>query len=365
MKRVLCIVSNMDKGGAETFLMKILRTIDRNKYMLDFCVSGEKRGAYDDEIESLGGKVIRITRKSENLKLFKKELFDVVKNGKYKYVLRITSNAMGFMDLKIAKRAGAAVCCARSSNSSDGNSFVDLLFHFLGKVLYGRYIDVKIAPSDLAAIYTFGKRNYRNNKVFILKNGLDLSVFKFSVDDRVNIRREFEISENTKLIGHIGRLTAQKNHKFLLSVFSQVLKKEPDCKLMLVGVGELKDEILNTAKQLKIEDKVIFAGLRSDIPALLSAFDVFCFPSFYEGMPNTVIEAQAVGLPTVIANTITPSADVSGTVQFMSLENSASSWGDAVLSKCGMRFDTHGEMLNNGYDIKSVTEDFCNIIFKD
>jgi len=143
MKRLLCLVSAMNAGGAETFLMKLYRQLDKTKYQMDFCVNIFEEGYYDEEIRRLGGKIYQIPSKSSNAKEFSLQLRDIVSKEGYEYVLRITSNALGFMDLKIAKKAGAKVCVARSSNSSDGGSLKFKIAHLIGKFLYGRYIDVR------------------------------------------------------------------------------------------------------------------------------------------------------------------------------------------------------------------------------
>ena len=363
MKRVLCLLSGMNAGGAETFLMKMYRAIDKSEYQMDFCINVKEKCFYEDEILSMGGKIYRIPSKSENLKEFKKQLTAIVKENEYKYVLRITSNAMGFMDLKIAKKAGASVCCARSSNASDGGSIKSQVVHRLGRMLYGGYVDVKIAPSDLAAKYTFGKKSYENECVKILHNGVDLDVFKYYPEERRNIRDEFSIASDVKLIGHVGRFDEQKNHMFLLDVFQKIHQKDSNTKLMLVGKGALEEKIRNRAKELGVYDSVIFTGVRSDVPQILSAMDVFVLPSFYEGMPNTIIESQATGLPCVIADTITKEANITGLVEYLPLGNS-DAWAEKALSIINTeRVDTKDSFVLNRYDIKSVVEDFSRSIF--
>lgn len=364
-KRLLCIIGNMNAGGAETFLMKMYRSIDRSKYQMDFCINTNNECFYEDEIKTLGGKIYRISAKSQSIKLFKNGLSDCIKSGNYKYVLRITSSAMGFMDLKIAKKAGAKICSARSSNSNDGKSIKAKAAHVLGKLLYRKYADVKIAPSDLAAKYTFGKKAYRRGEVHILHNALDLNVYQFDEQARNNIRKEFSSSDNVKIIGHVGRFSKQKNHTFLLDIFSEIHKKNPDTVLMLVGKGELEDKIKEKIKALNLEDSVIFTGVRSDIPALLSAMDVFVFPSFYEGMPNTVIEAQATGLPCLIADTITKEANVTGLVRYMPLK-APEEWAKEALNMISdTRMQTKEIMIRNGYDIENVSKEFVRLVFGD
>lgn len=363
MKRLLCILSGMNAGGAETFLMKMYRSIDHSNYQMDFCINTNNECFYEDEIKTLGGKIYRISAKSQSIKLFKNGLSDCIKSGNYKYVFRITSSAMGFMDLKIAKKAGAKICSARSSNSNDGKSIKAKAAHVLGKLLYRKYADVKIAPSDLAAKYTFGKKAYRRGEVHILHNALDLNVYSFGEQTRNKIRKEFSIDDNVKIIGHVGRFSKQKNHSFLLDIFSEIHKKNPDTVLMLVGKGELEDKIKEKIKALNLDGSVIFTGVRSDIPALLSAIDVFVFPSFYEGMPNTVIEAQATGLPCLIADTITKEANVTGLVRYMPLK-APEEWAKEALNMISdTRMQTKEIMIKNGYDIESVSKEFVRLVF--
>ena len=150
--RLLCILSNMNAGGAETFLMKLYRAIDKKKYQFDFCVCVKEKCFYEDEIRSLGGKMYRIPSKSESLKEFEHSLSELINREKYKYVLRITANAAGLLDLKVAKKAGVEVCIARSSNSNAEGGIRTRIIHQVSKVLFLKYVDKKIAPSDLGLL---------------------------------------------------------------------------------------------------------------------------------------------------------------------------------------------------------------------
>lgn len=366
MKRLLCILSNMNAGGAETFLMKVYRQLDRTNYQMDFCINVPQMCFYEEEILGLGGKIHRIPSKSENCKEFSRQLRNLVESNGYDYVLRIASNAMGFWDLKIAKDAGAKVCSARSSNSSDGTGWKSWLAHRLGRALYSKYVDVKFAPSDLAAQYTFGERAYLNGEVSILHNAVDLDVFQFHTAGRIAIRKELNIEEDTLLVGHVGRFDTQKNHEYLLQIFAEIAKRRENCRLLLVGKGILEQQIHEQAEKMGILNKIIFAGVRSDIPQLLSAMDVFVFPSLYEGMPNTVVEAQATGLPCVIADTITREADITGLVQYMSLSSSPEIWADAALQAAQRpRKNTKQDFLDNHYDIQSTVDEFVRLCFQE
>lgn len=364
MKRLLCILSNMNAGGAETFLMKLYRRLDKMQYQMDFCINQAGKCYYENEILEMGGKIYRIPEKSKNLKEFQSQLYRVVQENKYENVLRITSNAMGFLDLMIAKKAGAKVCAARSSNSSDGDGWKVWLAHRLGRMLLARYVDVKFAPSDLAAKYTFGARSYKAGECKILPNAVDLNVFCYDSMGRQQIRKELGIDPDILLVGHVGRFDAQKNHMYLLNVFVEILKRNPSSRLLLVGCGTLEGKIRQEASRLGIAERVIFAGVRSEIPQILSAMDVFVFPSLYEGMPNTVIEAQATGLPCVIADTITREADITGLVRYMSLQDSPELWAQAALDAVSpQRKNTKQAFLDHKYDIQSTVDQFVQLCF--
>lgn len=366
MKRLLCINNCMNVGGAETFIMKLFRNLDHSKYVIDFCINVYEKNDYEDEINALGGKIYRIPSKSSDFSGYKKQLYQVIKENKYDNVLRITSNAAGLLDLKIAKRAGAKWCVARSSNASDGDSNAKLLLHKISRCLFMKHVDAMVAPSDLAAKYTFGEKNFNSGKVKILKNGLDVSLFKFDKVYRDDIREELNLKDRF-VIGHVGRFFEQKNHDFLIEIFNEYHKINNNGCLVLVGVGELELKIKEKVKKLGLEECVKFLGLRNDVSKLLNSFDVFLFPSLFEGMPNTVIEAQCNGLPCLIADSITREAAVTDLVRFKSLDCSAQEWAES-LESLGVK-DIHRElysqkMKENEYDIKSVCIDFEEIMFK-
>ena len=362
MKRLLCILSSLDAGGAETFMMKIFRSLPED-YKIDFIVSA-KSGFYEKEVIDLGGRIFRVPlRTKQPIKTFK-AIYDVVKDNSYTHVLKLCDTPIGVYDLLAAKMGGAKVLCVRSCNAGSSNSKLGTLVNDFLRPFLNIMTDVKIAPSRLAAEFTFGKAEVEAGKVKFIHNGVDLNVYKFDKDNREKIRKEFAIAEEQLVIGHIGRFNQQKNHKFLIEVFAEVLKQKPDALLMLVGDGEKKNEIKEQIKALGIEESVIFTGIRSDVPALLSAMDVFVFPSFYEGMPNTVIEAQATGLPCVIADTITKEAGFTGLVEYLSLRVPPHEWENKVIAlyKKG-RIDTHNEFIKYAYDIDSVKNNFNEIVF--
>lgn len=362
-KRILCIVGGMNAGGAETFLMKLYRKLDKSKYQMDFYVTDSNEGYYDKEILSLGGKIYRSVPKSKNLLKSLKNLANVVKKNNYKYVMRVSQHSLSTLELLVAKLNGADVLIYRSSNSKTGGGKINTLLHYFFKWMSIRIPNIKIAPSTEAAEFMFGKNCIINKNAKILKNGIPLELFQFDEKKRNKIRNEFKIEEKF-VIGHVGRFSEQKNHYYLLDVFSEIVKLNNDSVLLLVGNGNLENKIKERVKRLGLENQVVFAGTRSNIPEILMAMDVFIFPSFFEGLPNSVIEAQATGLPCLISDTITSEVKIIDEVKFMSIKEQPSNWAKEALTMTRNNEieNIRNKFIRNGYDINKIVDDFIDLI---
>lgn len=361
MKRLLCITANMNAGGAETFLMKIYRELDRTQFQMDFCVNSNKN-KYAEEIASLGGKIYTVPSKSKSLIKAFLAVKNIVKENKYDYVMRVNEHSLSVIDLLAARCGGAKHLIMRSSNSNSTSTLskaLHIIFQFLPK----HVPNVKLAPSELAARYTFGNKSVEKNEVHILKNGLNIDLFRFNEFERNRLREELNVADKF-VVGHVGRFNTQKNHLFLLEVFSEIRKLNKDAVLLMVGEGNLERQVRKRAEELEIMDSCIFTGVRSDVNSLLCAMDVFLFPSLYEGMPNTVIEAQVSGLPCVISDTITSECNVSGLVRFISLQASKERWAECVMTASSAeRRRAAIRMIQKGYEISEVSKEFCKLIF--
>lgn len=360
MKRLLCIVANMNTGGAETFLMKMYRAIDREKYQMDFCVNSDTN-FYEKEILELGGKIYTVPAKSQSLRGWYTETKRVVHDNGYRYVIRVCDHSLAALDLMVARQGGADHLIMRSSNASSGGG-AKLLLHKMFQFLAITVPTVKLAPSTEAAEYTFGKGCVAKGNVTLLHNAIDTNIYHFDPEGRKRIREEFGL-EGMFVVGHVGRFNQQKNHAFLLDVFCELHKKRPASRLVLVGQGELEEQIRQKAHSLGIAPYVVFTGVRKDVPQLMSAFDVFVFPSLYEGMPNTVIEAQATGLPCVISDTITKEADITGLVKYLPLTD-IEHWAEWAQKVPEVRMNTKELFHAQHYDIASQAEVFVNCVFE-
>ncbi len=363
VKRMLCCMSSMNTGGAETFLMKQYRLLDKSKYQLDFCVNVEERGFYDDEIEALGGRIYRIVPKSQNFKKSLTDLEKIVRENGYESVLVSSVKPGTALELAAAKKGGATRLIYRSSNSSVGDSKKLKLLHATIGRLAHIVPTVKIAPSEVAAEFAFGKGCIKSGKAHILYNGIDTSVYRYSDSLREKTRKELGLKDEFAVI-HIGRFSKEKNHSFLLEVFAEIAKQRPNSKLFLIGGGGLEEKIRQKAAELGIDNKTEFLGIRKDVPALLAAGDAFVFPSFFEGMPNTVIEAQALSLHCVISDRITPDVNISGLVEQLPLGD-AELWAKTALKYAEgyPRQDMTQLYKAKKYDTESTAREFVRYCF--
>lgn len=364
VKRALCIVGGMNTGGAETFLMKIYRTLDKSRYQMDFFVFTFEEGFYDKEIITMGGRIYHSIPKSKNPFKSFLNIIKVVKHEKYEIVFRTSQHSLSALDLLAAKIGGAKVLVFRSSNSNTCSGIISQVLHVIFRVLLKNVPTIKIAPSIKAAEFMFGKRCVNNGEVKIIKNAIPIDNYIFSIEKRNRIRKELKI-EDKFVIGHVGRFTHQKNHNFLIDIFLEITKRLNNAVLILVGTGEYENRIKEKIQMLNLTNKVIFTGVRKDVPDLMMAMDVFVFPSFYEGMPNVVIEAQATGLPCFISNTITKEVQLTYLVKFMSINLMPSQWADAIVEYIGneSRANMKSDIIEKGYDINNVTRIFEDLIF--
>lgn len=333
--RILHVVGGMNRGGVETWLMHLLRHIDRQRFQMDFLVHTSYPCAYDNEIAALGSKIIPCLHPSRPWR-YARNLMRILKgHGPYDVVHSHVHHFSGFV-LHLAKRAGIPVRVAHSHNdtsSVDGYAgFARLLYLQFMKRLLRANATVGLASSRKAAAALYGPNWQSDSRWRILYCSIDLDPFREQVDT-VQVRAEFGIPLEACVIGHVGRFHEQKNHRFLAEIAAEMAKREPLMRLLLIGDGPLRPTIEQKIAQLGLSNKVIFAGIRSDIPRLmLGAMDVFVMPSFYEGLPVVGIEAQAAGLPMLVSDTITDELPAVGqTVHRLSLNAPPSVWADRAL----------------------------------
>lgn len=362
--RVLHVVGNMGIGGIETLIMNIYKNIDRDKVQFDFLIHNPTEGEYAEEIKKLGGHIYRMPVLRDKTRTYYWRYFE------YKSALKkffsehkeikvlhghMTNTASIYMP--IAMKYGNVKCCIAHSHQTEATPglsgvVTNILQRHLEKIATDYF-----ACSEEAAKWIYSIEIVENGKVKIIHNGTDVEKYHFDSVEHEKIKNK--MGHSGKIVfGNVARFKKQKNHEFLIDIFAEIHKMNQNTVLILVGQGELEENMKEKVAKLGLDDCVEFLGARNDVPTLLKDFDVFLLPSLFEGLPLVGIEAQAAGLPMITSNTVTLEADVTGNVTFLPLELSAEEWAKKILevNESFVRKDMTQKVREAGYDIKQTAQ---------
>ena len=376
--RVLHVLGGLGVGGAECRIIDLYRNMDRDKIQFDFLVhySPEKTGKksptsdelmavrepdyFDSSVKKLGGRIFCLPKfVGTNIVEYKKSIKQFFKQhpNEWKVIQgHMTSTASIYLPL--AKKAGIPICIAHARSAGVDQGVKGFATRFLRKPLHKEGIaDYNFACSKEAGISVFGQDMVDAGNVRIIPNAIDLKHFAFNEQIRDKIRQELGVS-NALVIGHVGSFRYAKNHEFLLDVFAQLVRILDNdegnqysmlhgmrIRLLMLGKGPLMDEMKNKAEKLHIYDRCIFAGNKSNASEYYQAMDYFCFPSRYEGLPGSVIEAQAAGLQCLVSDAVTPEVNVTELVSMMSITSEPIDWARKILDDLLLRENSHSDPL--------------------
>ena len=296
--KILIIGMSSIVGGVETYIMNLCENIDLKQIQFDFLVPENFDGIYRKKIEKFGGKIYEVPNfKKHPLKSFK-ELKKIYKNEKYDIIHTNLCNSSGVLYVLPAKIINKETfVIAHSHTSSDKHRMQHLIFRPILNIITNE----RVACSNVAAKWMFGNRK---KDVLILNNAVNLEKFGYNEDIRKKVRTQLEIDDKF-VIGHVGRFEQEKNHIFLIEIFNEIHKKNPKTVLMLIGTGSLLQSIKLKAKELNLEDSILFMGICENTYELYQAMDIFVLPSIFEGLPVVGIEAQASGLKCIFSDNVT------------------------------------------------------------
>ncbi len=354
--RVLHCVNNMHRAGLETMLMNYYRNIDRTKIQFDFLTHRPERSDYDDEIESMGGKIYHAPRLyPQNYPAYFKWMKKFFEEHPEYQIVHSHIDAMSYLPLLAAKKAGVKIRIAHSHNTGIDKDFKYILkryFKFRLTSVANKYL----ACGDLAGRFLFGNEYYE-----IIPNAVDAEQFYYDIEKRKRKRAELGYT-NEFVVGHVGRISYQKNHRFLIEVFHEIQKKESQAVLILVGVGEKEKEVRKQVENMGLKHKVIFLGKRNDVAELYHAMDAFVLPSLFEGVPVVGIEAQFADLPCFFSNKTPEEVKFNKESEFIDLKLSANEWAEKILEARGRkRSSEKNDIISSCYDIKlahSILENY-------
>lgn len=363
--RVLHVLGGTGLGGAESRIMDLYRQMNREEIQFDFLVhssavkhAGEDAKArekqfYDDEILAMGGHIYVLPKfKVYNYPAYRKAVREFFASHREFAVVQGHMTSTASIYLPLAKKAGIPITVAHSRSAGVGKGLKGIATRILRKNLY-RKTDYCFACSELAGIDAFGKAWVDAGNVKVIHNAIDAEKYTFQKEKREEIRRQLQIEDKLAL-GHVGRLSHPKNHPYLLHVFAALCALHEDAVLLLVGDGPDREKLEQICKELGIEERVLFIGSQRHPEDYYQAFDFFLLPSFYEGLPGVLVEAQAAGLRCLVSDTVTREAQATDLVTYRSIEQPAEAWAREILAQADYeRRNTYQEIVERGFDVKT------------
>lgn len=361
MKRILQITSTLERNGTETFIMNVLRHIKDEKVIFDFLVYKRTDKGYEQEARDLGANIYTFTSRSKGFRKHIRSLHTFFKEHGHKYdAVHFNGNSFtGLLPMRIAKKYGIPVRIVHCHNSAT-YGFHNKILHRLNKSILHTHATHFIACSDSAREWGYGKTKVYDRSI-VLPNGINLMKFAFNPESRKGLREELGIGEHTLVVSNTAGFRPVKNHAFLIEIFHRIHQLHPDSILLLCGAGETEHATKRLAEEKGLKDAVRFLGLRTDIERILSATDVYIFPSLYEGLPFTLIEAQASGLPVLASDTISPQIKLTDTLEFMSLDKSATEWAEKALEMNKLERNTVFSEALKKYSIDNTCRELLKI----
>ena len=348
--KILMTLGNSGRGGAQTFAMNVLRTIDRERFQIDFVVEKNPPGGYYEEMKLLGSTVFLAPRfEIWNYASYRKRYNDIIRFGNYDIIHgNVSSTAVIY--LKEAKKMGVATILHSHSSGYRGN-WIERILKKLFSINAKKYADYWFACSDSAARRLFGKEYDKNTRYYKINNGIVIDTYKFDENTRNLVRRQLGISDKF-VVGMVGSFSEAKNHEFIIDVFRRAIEKRNDCTLILVGNGPLENTVRKKVDSFHMGNNVIFTGSVSNVPEYLMAMDLLVFPSVFEGLGIVAIEAQATGLKCLCSTGVPKEASVSERCEFLPLNEDV--WVEHILNSkdCNNNRDYFNELVRkSGYDI--------------
>lgn len=331
MYRVLVFGMTENPGGVESFLMSYYRQIDRKRIQFDFLANSHNPIAYEDEVKLMGARVFHVAPRSRQPIRYVREMTAFFQRHAKEYdAIWVNVSSLANIDyLKEAKKYEIPRRIIHSHNSRNMDSYFRGKLHAVNRRKISEYATDFWACSEDAAKWFYADDVLK--KTIIVHNAIDVDLYTYDQKAGTKVRREFGIPSDACVLGNVGRLHFQKNQMFALEVFREYLKLQPNAYLMLVGQGEDQGKLKKRAEEMKIVDRVIFAGVRENIGEFLSSFDLFLFPSLFEGLGIAALEAQANGVPVLASNRVIPKeVKINRNFCFLSLSRPPREWAKAA-----------------------------------
>lgn len=361
MIRVLHVLGGVGLGGAESRIMDLYRQMDRSQIQFDFLVHGStarKAEYYEEEIKRLGGRIYVLPKfRVYNYLSYRKAVRDFFRQHHEFRVVQGHMTSTAGIYLPVAKKSGVPVTVAHSRNAGVVKGPKGVATKFFRRHL-AKKADHCFACSALAGEDAFGKEAMKAGRVKIIHNAIDAGRFTYDARKRAAVRARLDLGEKL-VLGHVGRFDYQKNHPYLIDIFARLCESREDAVLLLLGEGADQDKIREKCRMLGLEEKVRFLGNQKKTEDYYQAMDIFVLPSFFEGLPGVLVEAQAAGLRCIVSDTVTKEAKATDLVTYLSIEEPPARWAEEIVKQTGYaRRDTARELRQAGFDVRTQAEGY-------
>ena len=323
-------------GGIETYLYNLVKGIDKNSFKMDFLVIGKEKPCFYDELKEYGCTFYFVTPRTNNISKGKKEIREILSTNKYD-ILHCHCNTLSYIDPILVANKLHVKAILHSRNGGAKVPIHSLLLNSINRFRLPYKNIVLVAVSDKA-----GKWMFKSNEFITINNGVDTEVFKYNQVVRNKIRQDYNLMDNKVLI-LTGALRKQKNHKFAFQILKELLKYDSSYRLLLLGDGQLKEELIGYSRSLRIDKFIYFLGNKNNVSEFLSASDIFLFPSLYEGFPNALLEAECSGLRCFASDTITNEVAIEDYIVYLKLDDGPQYWAKII---------NKAKMVNNRLEAK-------------
>lgn len=358
--KILHVVGKMHRGGIETLVMEIFRRIDRSKIEFHFLVFSKEEGDYDREIIKLGGKIQYVVSRRENPIENYKQIDNLIKKEKYDCIHDHLSSLSYIAPLIIGNKNKVKMLVAHSHNTSQGHGIVGNILHNVNKSRIGKCCTHLMACSSDAGYWMFGKKLWEN-KGRVVRNGINVNLFLYNSEIREQMRHKMGIEDGTIVVGFSGRFEEQKNPLFVIKIFRDLKKYIPNARLLMLGNGSLKCKMINCVNEYGLSETISFLGVVNNVSEYLQAMDIFLFPSLFEGLGISLIEAQCADLPVFTSTRVPSEAKVLDSFYQIELKKDSEQWAQEIfkfISKNTLaRKNVRLEMMRKGYSIDVVAKE--------
>lgn len=335
--KILHIISGYG-GGISSHIRNLAKTVDSSKIIFDVAGFTGYSKDFTEEIHSMGGELFTLPRPKKNgyIQFIRKTVYIIKNNGPYDIVQCHISGYRALIFRIICSYCGITRMVVHAHRSSNDNTsgFINIIRERLDRMISRLTASQMTSCSTEASIFIFGEKAVKNHKVMHIPNSIPTEKYMMDLDKKQieSLKENSCIAKDVLVVGHIGRFNYQKNHMFMVEIIKQMVKLKIEFVWIFIGAGELEKTIIKSIENKNLQPYVRFFGRREDANILYQIMDVLAVPSFYEGLPTVVVEAQAAGIPSVISTNITREADMGmGMVKYISLDEDINYWIEVLI----------------------------------